>query len=297
MSLRLTAQCYLCHFRRNVELAERLGTEETATAFAKDLMALYLSAPESAGSPWLGPGVNALFQKHYGLGGDRFLTEKRLSNQYVLSRMDALRQRLRRQPDPVFAALQLAVLGNYIDFAALMGEVRFETLDVMLETAFDISLDRDAYESLCRDCETGNRLLYLTDNAGEIGFDRLFAETLHEAYPKLAITFCVRGAPAANDATREDAAAVGIPFPVIDNGNTVAGTELSLLGAEAKTAFESADVIISKGQGNAETLLGCGYNVYYAFLVKCPRFITRFQKPKLTPMLVKEKTALCQQFR
>lgn len=131
--------------------------------------------------------------------------------------------------------------------------------------------------------------MYLTDNAGEIGFDRIFAEALHKRYPSVAITFCVRGAYAANDATREDAAKVGIPFPVIDNGNDIAGTELTRLGTEAKEAFYSADVILSKGQGNAETLLGCGENVYYAFLVKCPRFQARFGKPKFTPMFVKER--------
>ena len=82
---------------------------------------------------------------------------------------------------------------------------------------------------------------------------------------------------------------MGIPFRVIDNGNWIPGTQLDLLGQEAKEAFETADVILSKGQGNAETLLGCGYNIYYAFLVKCPLFMEKFQKPKLTPMLVKER--------
>ena len=105
----------------------------------------------------------------------------------------------------------------------------------------------------------------------------------------MAITFCVRGAPALNDATREDAALVGIPFPVIDNGNRIAGTQIDLLGSEAKAALDSADVILAKGQGNIETMHGCGYNVYYAFLVKCPRFIEVFQKPKFTPMLLKER--------
>ena len=60
---------------------------------------------------------------------------------------------------------------------------------------------------------------------------------------------------------------------------------------ELKAAIERADVVISKGQANVETLLdtGHGYNIYYAFLVKCKRFIDRFGKEKLTPMLVREK--------
>ena len=92
-----------------------------------------------------------------------------------------------------------------------------------------------------------------------------------------------------NDATREDAKEVGIPFPVIDNGNRIAGTDLTQLGAEAREALEQADVIIAKGMANTETLYGCGYNIYYAFLIKCPRFVTVFGKPKMTPMLVKER--------
>ena len=136
----------------------------------------------------------------------------------------------------------------------------------------------------------GKKLLYLTDNAGEIGFDRLFAEEISRKFPHLEITFCVRGGIAQNDATREDAAAVGIPFPVIDNGNRVAGTQLDQLSEEAKQALETADVILAKGMANVETMLGCGYNIFYAFLIKCQRFVDRFGAPMFTPMLVKERT-------
>ena len=289
MSIGMDAQCYLCHFRRNVETARALGDEEKATEFARGLMELYLSMPDASSSPAVAPGTNALFQRIFGLEADRFREEKERSNAFVLARLDEIRRRTEAAADPVYAGLQMAVLGNYIDFSALQGEVSFEKLDEMLEQALEMELDRANYDSLCAELERGSRLLYLTDNAGEIGFDRIFAEQLQKAYPHLQITFCVRGGPAMNDATREDALAVGIDFPVIDNGNTVPGTELELLSEEAKAAMDEADVIISKGQGNAETLLGCGYNIYYAFLIKCPRFIDRYQKPKLTPMLVKER--------
>lgn len=252
-------------------------------------MRLYLSAPAGVSSPWFGPATDALLRKYYTLDDDRYLREKRESNRFVLERMDALREKAEAAPDPVFAALQLAVLGNYIDFAALRDEVRFSVLDEMLEKALSMELDREVYGRLCQDLAAGKRLLYLTDNAGEIGFDRLFAEALQKAYPHLEITFCVRGLPVANDATREDAAAVGVPFPVIDNGNAVGGTELEQLSGEAKAALEGADVVIAKGMGNTETMLGCGYNVYYAFLVKCDRFVSYFGKPKFTPLLVRER--------
>ena len=289
MSIGMDAQCYLCHLRRNVETARSLGDEQTATAFAKALMELYLTLPDDAASPTIAPATNALFQKFYGLEEDRYRAEKEASNAFVLQRLDAIRGRVTSAKDPLFAGIQMAILGNYIDFSALQGEVSFEKLDALLDTAGEMELDGAVYEDLRQKLSNAKTLLYLTDNAGEIGFDRVLAEVMADAYPQLRITFCVRGGPALNDATRADAAAVGIPFPVIDNGNTVPGTDLGLMGKEAKQAFEAADVIFAKGQANVETLLGCGYPVFYAFLIKCPRFIDRFRKPKLTPMLVAEK--------
>ena len=286
----MNATCLACHFRKNLETASSLGDEATAVAFARELMQLYLDAPDHVASPWFGPGVTALFQKYYGLGEDRYIQEKLDSNRFVMERFADIQARVQAQPDPVYAGLQFSILGNYLDFSALQGQVSFEKLDEMLDMGLGMELDRDCYARLCREFEQGQRLLYLTDNAGEIAFDRIFAEEIHKKYPHLQITFCVRGGPVLNDATREDAAAVGVPFPVIDNGNSIGGTELSLLGKEAKEAFETADVILAKGMGNNETLYGCGYNVYYAFLVKCKLFEERFGKPLMTPMLVAERT-------
>ena len=289
MSVPFDSQCRQCFLNRNLPLARSLGTEEQAAVFSAALTSLMDSAPQGVGSPWFGPGISDLFHEIYGLDIDRFKAEKEESNRFVLERLDRIREKVASAPDPVYAGLQFAILGNYIDFSALRGEVSFEKLDEMLVSALEMELDRGVYADFCRELETGKHLLYLTDNAGEIGFDRIFAEELQKKYPHLEILFCVRGGPANNDATREDAELVGIPFPVIDNGNRIPGTQLDQLSPEARAAMDRADVILSKGQGNAETLLDCGYNIYYAFLVKCIRFIERYQKPKLTPMFVKER--------
>ena len=290
MSIPIDAQCIQCHLRRNLETARKLGTEAQATAFAKDLMKLYLSAPAEVSSPWLAPATADLFQKHYGTPEDRFREEKEISNRFVLERLDAIRTRVDQAEDSLLAGLRFAILGNYIDFSALQGQVSFAELDSLLDRAEEMTPAGDGYAHLRADLQKAKHLLYLTDNAGEIGFDRIFAEVIAKEYPDLQITFCVRGGPAMNDALKADAALMGIPFPVIDNGNRVAGTQLDQLSMEARQALENADVIIAKGQGNVETMYGCGYNVYYAFLVKCFRFMKLFDKPKLTPMLVKERS-------
>ena len=289
MAICIDTRCLLCHFNKNVDIARGLGTEAQATAFARELMKIYLDSPEDVGATWYGPATAKLFDEIYGTGPDRFVEEKRQSNAFVLERLEQIREKIHSAPDRVLAGLKFAILGNYIDFSALYGEVSFEKLDEMLQSALEMELDGEVYASLCAELARGGKLLYLTDNAGEIGFDRICAETIQAKYPQMEITFCVRGGPALNDATREDAAAVGIPFPVIDNGNCVPGTELKVLGPEAKQALETADVVIAKGQANAETLLDSGYNIYFAFLAKCVRFTERYHCPKLTPMLVKER--------
>ena len=285
----MDSQCYLCHLRRHVGNARALGDEATATAFAKELMQLYLDAPEDAASPWFGPHLTSMYAKYYGITGDRYLQEKQDSNRFVLARMEAIRELVESQADPVYAGLQFAVLGNYIDFSALQGEVSFEKLDEMLKNGTTLELDRENYRRFCEDLEKGKTLLYVTDNAGEIGFDRICAEQIQKKYPHIAITFCVRGGPANNDALREDAEAVGITFPVIDNGTCIAGTQLDMINEETRTALRESDVVLAKGMANVETMLGCGYNIYYAFLVKCQRFITHFNKPKMTPMFHRER--------
>ncbi len=287
--MRINADCIECMIRRNLETARLHGNDAQVTEFALDLMRLILKTPE-ASSPCFAPEISRLYQKHFGLDPDRYAEEKRLSNQFVLERMDQIRDLVSQSEDRLYAAFQFAILGNYIDFSALQGELSFDTLDAMLGKAKQFHVDAQVFARLRRDLASGKELLYLTDNAGEIGFDRIFAEEIHRQYPDLHITFCVRGGPALNDATREDAAIVGIPFPVIDNGNCTPGTVLSLAGDDLLAALKASDVVIAKGQANAETLMDThhGYNVYYAFLAKCIRFTQRFSVPKLSAVLTQE---------
>ena len=289
--MRLDSQCILCLLKRHSETAAKYGDEAQVTAFTRDLMHMICDGPVEMSAPFYTPGITKLFTEHFGLADDRFAEEKEISNRYALERFDRLTQMVRSAEDPLYAGLQAAILGNYIDFSALQGEVSFEKLDEMLSLLHTIEVDRAVFEDLRADLAKGKALLYLTDNAGEIVFDRAWLEVIRDLFPNLAITVCVRGGPAQNDATRADAEAVGMPFRVIDNGTRIPGTVLELASDDLKAALSAADVIIAKGQANVETLLDTdhGYNIYYAFLVKCKRFIDRFGKEKLTPMLVHDK--------
>ena len=288
MSICLNSHCVDCLMGKHVQNARSLGDDQTAYAFSKAVMQLFLEAAPEDNSAILGMRINRLYMQYYNMPQDRFQEEKEASNRFVMERLDMVREKTRNTPDPLLTALQYSILGNYIDFSALGKSVSFDTLEQMLQQPEKFAFDTQSYQQFCRDLESAKSLLLITDNAGEIGFDWVLAEELVRRYPQLQVTFCVRGLPAHNDATREDYAFMGIPFPVIDNGSDIGGTDLGSIGQVARTAIENSDVIIAKGMGNTETLYGSGYNVYFAFLVKCKRFEQVFGKPHMTPMFLSE---------
>ena len=98
----------------------------------------------------------------------------------------------------------------------------------------------------------------------------------------------VRGQEVINDVTREDAEQVGLT-DFIDNGNGVAGTDPALLSPACRALLTQSDFILSKGQGNFETLYGCGWNVYYLFLCKCDYFTRRFGMERLKGVFANER--------
>jgi uncharacterized protein with ATP-grasp and redox domains len=108
----------------------------------------------------------------------------------------------------------------------------------------------------------------LTDNAGEIVFDRFLIEQL----PFDRVTVVVRGFPVINDATIADAETAGLTdiVEVMTNGSDAPGTILDDCSEEFRTRFAEADLIIAKGQGNYETLRECLRPIFFLLRVKCP---------------------------
>lgn len=144
--------------------------------------------------------------------------------------------------------------------------------------------------SLFRQCEDAKSFLLIADNCGEIVLDKLFLSELHRRFPELDLSVMVRGGEVLNDATMEDAEYVDLPqiARVISSGSNAAGTIYDMLSPEARDALDSAQVILTKGQGNYESLSHQGRHIFYSFLCKCEIFTERFSVPPLTGMLVEE---------
>lgn len=289
--MQFPVECIECLVKRHAAMAKKADTPERGLAYMREVLRIIADAPEGVAVPYLTPLLADAAKRQLGAAGMDYAAVKAESNRVMEQLLPGLRERVFADSDPLRAAMSIAVTCNYIDFTALYGRVDFGELETLLDSALENPLQNGALERFREELRAASSLLILCDNAGEIYADRLLGEALKKEYPRLRLTYAVRGKPAVNDALREDALQAGLDKlgDVIDNGTGISGTELGCIGAELKEALYSADVILAKGQGNLETLFGCGLNIYYAFLCKCGRFCDRFGVPPLTGMFVSEK--------
>lgn len=227
---------------------------------------------------------------HYTGIQDGYEEPKHMYNQLLLDQEPAITRELSCSEDLFLSGIRCAVTGNYIDFA-VTEDVQESKLRELLGTRESIRLDPKELASLKSELAAAKRLLYITDNAGEIVLDKIFIRILKELYPHLEIAVLAREYPVLNDATVKDACQIGLDrlVPILPNGTAVPGTLIEKLPPESAAWMDSADLCIAKGQGNFETLRGCGRNIYYLFLCKCDLFTEAFQVEQYTPLLVNEQ--------
>lgn len=283
--------CMQCILKRYSQIAKKHGDTDRGIAYVKEIMGVMANAPEGVAVPFLTPSFTRLTEKYYGADGADYEKAKKTSNEVMLSLLPELEQQVRGADDPLRMAMALAQTANYIDFTALYGSVDFDRLREMFRQTDGYLPNEAEYRKFLAELSDARELVYICDNAGEIVADRLVAEQISESFPQLSLTFAVRGLPAVNDALLEDAMMAGLDRfgKIIDNGSGISGTQFGYLSEQMEKALSDADVILAKGQGNFETMLGCGYNVYYSFLCKCERFTGFFGVEPMTGMFVNER--------
>lgn len=288
--MKAAAQCKDCCMKKAEGLLQEQGLneKEKANVLAEIRDILYHS-DENESAPYLMSQamkvVEGIIQTE-----DMFEAEKRQFNQLMLHLEDYIYNKIQNAKNQLLAALKYALTGNYIDFGA-MESVEEEKLLQLLDDEAHVQIEGDTYQHLENELQHAKKLVYITDNAGEIVMDKICIRILHELYPELQIQVIVRGAPALNDATMEDAREIGLTelVSVITNGSAIPGTPLHHISEEARTTIEEADLCIAKGQGNFETLYGCGLNIYYLFLCKCELFVEKFGVAQFTGILKNER--------
>ena len=293
--MKLNPFCLCCILNKQEKLIRSYPDMEKKTEYMKKLMALIANTKETDCAPSLSVDIQKLYSSFWNCPAEDYTEVKKDFNRFMLDIEHTLEEKIRSSADPLEKALLYARIGNYIDFAAL-SNVNQETTLTLLENNSD-SLDQEEYSIFLKELNSAKRLVYITDNCGEIVLDKLAIKILKETYPDLDITVLVRGYPVINDATMEDAEEIGLTdlVKVIDNGSNVAGTWIPGINQTARELLENADMIIAKGQGNFETMNDCGLNVYYLFLCKCDLFQRRFHAQNLQGMFLNERRLVMEQ--
>ena len=269
--MKASFDCIPCMIRQTIDAA-RLGTasEDLQRQVLNQVLAHLQQVDYQLAPPEIGKQIFKIIHDLTGCS-DPYRDLKLRYNKFALQHYDSLKHQVYLNEDPVLLAAKLAVLGNLPDWAGDAGSTQIEQI---LQNARSQKFSIDDYYYFLQDLSTRRNILYLADNAGEIVFDKLFIEVLQRFYPERSFNFTVvvRSAPIINDATMEDARLINLEKValVIENGDGSPATVLHRVSAEMKAFFTQSDLIISKGQGNWETLHQEKKLIYFLLKVRCP---------------------------
>lgn len=258
--------CVPCFVRQTLETikltSDDTGLHEQAL---REILAILSRMDFNKEPVIMGRTIQHLIQRLSGKS-DPYRALKQQFNQMALDLYPQMKAQVSASENAFETAARLALAGNMIDFG-IGRMLESAQVTATIQRALSANLKGDI-QSLERAARAARSILYLGDNCGEIVFDRL----LIEQFITDRVTYVVRAAPIINDVTMDDARFTGMTdrTHVIDNGSDAPGTLLAECSQEFKTAFNDADLIIAKGQGNYETLHASERPIFFMLKVKCP---------------------------
>jgi len=275
--MRIHYECFMCianQCQRIIEMTtDDLEKRKTAAVFSAKLMG---KLKEDSISGIVASEIISELYKFLGIE-DPFKEYKERSNEIAKKILENITKNLKID---LKTALKLAIVGNIIDFAVGYSPEKIER-DIMHLINEDLYVDNS--EELFEILKHAKVLLYLTDNCGEIYFDKLFLKKIKESFPDLEIYIAGKEQPLINDATVNELRAAGLQEvgEIISTGFGVVGVPLDRISGRFKEIFDSADVIIAKGQANFETLNESNdRRIFYLLKAKCMPIARELRVPQ-----------------
>ncbi|MGB9667327.1 MAG: damage-control phosphatase ARMT1 family protein [Thermosulfidibacteraceae bacterium] len=279
--MEIHSECYPCLVKQALDTLKIIGIdEELKKSIIVEVLVQLASSPTNYPPPYVSRRIYSICASRTGIR-DPYHEIKKKSNLMVFGLLSLLRDKVKQSEDPVFEALRMTIVGNIIDYGAGRS---FTLEDVSLFDRIPIAINH--YDYFIEDLENSSTILYIGDNAGEIVFDRLFIEVLSNLNKK--VYFAVRGKPIINDITMEDAIFVGIDryAEIVDSGSDAPGVALDVATPRFKSLLDKADLVISKGQGNFETLENYKRDrLYFLLRVKC-EVVAKILKAKIGDIII-----------
>ncbi len=265
--MKVYIDCMPCFIRQALESAKLVTDDEMVQEqVVRHVLLMAANLDMSKSPPEISQQIHRLIRKMTN-NNDPYHRAKQKFNKLALRMLGELEENIRASENPLETAIRLAIAGNIIDLGVKTSLAESDVEDV-IKNCLTMDFDNSQIDDFKNSIKNAKKILYLTDNAGEIVFDRVLIEQL----PLDKVTVAVRGKPIINDATMEDAEFSGLTkiVKVIDNGTDAPGTVLESCSEEFKRYFENADLIIAKGQGNYETLSDSDKNIFFILKAKCP---------------------------
>ena len=184
---------------------------------------------------------------------DPYKKLKEKANNVAMKFLPAVKDFVERQDDKFKASAIASIIANTFDYGVMGHRVADEDFMDYFKTQYAKGLAIDHLDDIRDLCK--GKVVYLTDNCGEIVIDTLFMKEIKAICERLTVV--VRGRPILSDATLEDALKAGvdkIADEILTNGLGAIGIIEEELPAETLERLENADVIIAKGMANYESL-------------------------------------------
>ena len=265
--MKIYIDCIPCFTRQAIDSAKLVTDDEIIQEqVVRYALMMLADLDMSQNPPAIGQKIHRLIRKLID-NDDPYYELKKKFNNLAVKICDDLKEDIQTSEDPLETAFRLAIAGNIIDLG-VKTSIAESDIEKIITNCLAADFDKSQIEDFRNSVSQSEQILYLTDNAGEIIFDKLLIEQL----PMKKITVAVRGKPVINDATMEDAEFAGLTdiVNVIDNGSDAPGTILEDCSQDFRDFFEKADLIIAKGQGNYETLSEVNKKIFFLLKVKCP---------------------------
>ncbi|MCG8375826.1 MAG: ARMT1-like domain-containing protein, partial [Chlorobiales bacterium] len=285
----ITPDCISCVYNASLAAVRELTADDGTI---KELMSDIMQIPAMQGLDWevTSPEVLELTFKRIAKffnTTDPFKTLKARQNRKGLELYPWLRELVAESDDSLRTALNLAIIGNSLDVMWTEGSADIEPT---IRNKLKNSIPSKDFAEFRRRLEAAKHLVYLGDNSGEIVFDRVFIETIKQLYD-IEIVFVVRSVPALNDATMKEARLIEMDSAVtlIENGidGPLPGTLLTRCSAELRELIDRADLIISKGGGNFDTLEHESWlhdKIVFMLMCKCVPYQKYFHTAQASPV-------------
>jgi uncharacterized protein with ATP-grasp and redox domains len=257
-------ECLPCFLRQAVEAAKMATADPLKQREVVDAVLHLLGATSASdGPPQIAARVHRTVRRVSGCD-DPYGQVKQQSNKAAMELRPRAQELVAASDDPLQTAAKLAAVGNIIDSGV---GLRFD-LKAEIERANARRFATSDFDRFREEMARASTVLYLTDNAGEIVFDRLLIEQMN--HKKMFVA--VKAEPMLNDALLADAEFAGIHrlAAVLTTGPDWSGAGAGAGSAGSLEAFAHADVIIAKGQGNYEWLSETKANIFFLLMVKCP---------------------------